>query len=577
MGYHHIAIEDFRRARRQAAVQDLLGRLSGRPNELLVYDEIRRQLRATNLHSAGLHDIPLDAIVGSVGRARDFTRDFLPRNDSYEQRWARVKTAVNDMAGVPPIEVYKVGDAYFVIDGNHRVSVARQLGVPTISAYVTEVDTRVPLSPDDNPEELICKSRYAEFLEKTNLDHLRPAADLLMTFCGSYRLLEEHIEVHRYFMGLNWQRDVGWEEAVVHWYDTVYLPIVELIRERGLLHEFPGRTETDLYVLLAEYRAELEEALGWPVESETVADQLADSKGRRPSRVMARWSERLRSLLTPENLESGPPAGEWRRGRLAARRDERLFADILVAARGAEADMAMLDHAILIAQREGARLLGFHVRKPLKTEAEMESARNRFQERCQAAGVPFAASSQASDSTAREIVARAVWADLVVLHLSHPPGEQIVERLGSGFSKVIHRSPRPILAVPTGVQSPLDRALLAYDGSTKAQEALFMAAYIVQRWSVQLAVVTVLKDASHQGAQDEAQAYLENQGVTAVYHQRPRPDSGTSQAILEVAAEENSNLLLIGGYHNSPIMQVVLGSTLDRLLREFSQPMLICR
>ncbi|MFO7540618.1 MAG: universal stress protein [Chloroflexota bacterium] len=577
MGYHHIAIEDFRRARRQAAVQDLLGRLSGRPNELLVYDEIRRQLRATNLHSAGLHDIPLDAIVGSVGRARDFTRDFLPRNDSYEQRWARVKTAVNDMAGVPPIEVYKIGDAYFVIDGNHRVSVARQLGVPTISAYVTEVDTRVPLSPDDNPEELICKSRYAEFLEKTNLDHLRPAADLLMTFCGSYRLLEEHIEVHRYFMGLDWQQDVGWEEAVVHWYDTVYLPIVELIRERGLLHEFPGRTETDLYVLLAEYRAELEEALGWPVESETVADQLADSKGRRPSRVMARWSERLRSLLTPENLESGPPAGEWRRGRLAARRDERLFADILVAARGAEADMAMLDHAILIAQREGARLLGFHVRKPLETEAEMESARNRFQERCQAAGVPFAASSQASDSTAREIVARAVWADLVVLHLSHPPGEQIVERLGSGFSKIIHRSPRPILAVPTGVQSPLDRALLAYDGSTKAQEALFMAAYIVQRWSVQLAVVTVLKDASHQGAQDEAQAYLENQGVTAVYHQRPRPDSGTSQAILEVAAEENSNLLLIGGYHNSPIMQVVLGSTLDRRRREFSQPMLICR
>jgi nucleotide-binding universal stress UspA family protein len=577
MGYHHLAIEDFRQARRQAAVQDLLGRLSGRPNELLVYDEIRRQLRATNLHSAGLHDIPLEAIVGSVGRARDFTRDFLPRNDSYEQRWARVKTAVNDMAGVPPIEVYKVGDAYFVVDGNHRVSVARQLGVPTISAYVTEVDTRVPLSPDDNPEELICKTRYAEFLEKTNLDHLRPKADLLMTFCGSYRLLEEHIEVHRYFMGLDRQQDVSWEEAVVHWYDTVYLPIVELIRERGLLHEFPGRTETDLYVLLAEYRAELEEALGWSVESEAVADQLADNKSRRPYRVMARWGERLRSLLTPENLESGPPAGEWRRSRLASRRDERLFADILVAARGSEADMAMLDHAILIAQREGARLLGFHVRKPAETETEAELARNRFQDRCQAAGVPFAASSQLSDSTAREIVARAIWADLVVLHLSHPPGQQIVERLGSGFSTIIHRSPRPILAVPTGVQSPMDRALLAYDGSVKAQEALFVAAYIAQRWSVQLAVVSVLKDASHQGAQDEAQTYLENQGVTAVYHQRPRPDSGTSQAILEVAAEEKSNLLLIGGYHNSPMMQVVLGSTLDRLLREFSQPLLICR
>jgi nucleotide-binding universal stress UspA family protein len=577
MSNHHIAIEDFRQARRQAAVQDLLGRLSGRPNELLAYDEIRRQLRATNLRSAGLRDIPLEAIVGSVGRAKDFTRDFWPRNDSYEQRWARVKTAVHDLPGVPSIEVYKMGDAYFVIDGNHRVSVARQMGLPTISAHVTEVDTRVPLSPDDNPDEIICKARYAEFLEKTNLDQLRPEANLLMTFCGSYRLLEDHIEVHRYFLGLDWQRDVGWEEAVAHWYDDFYLPIVELIRERGLLHEFPGRTETDLYVLLAEYRAELEDALGWSVETESVAGRLAGSKSQRPARVIARLGGRLRSLLTPDELEAGPPAGEWRRSRLASRRDERLFADILVAARGAEEDMAMLDHAILLAQREEARLLGFHVRKPHETEDESLPARQVFEARCQAAGVAFDASSQAAESTAREIVARAVWADLVVLHLSHPPGEQLLERLSSGFRKIIHRSPRPILAVPTGVQSSMDRALLAYDGSAKAQEALFVAAYSAQRWGVQLAVVTVLKDSSHERVLEEAQAYLENQGITAVYHQRPRPESGTSQAILQVAAEADSNLLLVGGYQASPVMQVVLGSTLDRLLREFSQPMLICR
>ncbi len=577
MGNYHIAIEDFRRARRQAAVQDLIGRLSGQTNELLAYDDIRRQLQATNLRSAGLHDIPLDAIVGSVGRAKDFTRSFLPRNDSYEQRWARVKEAINDAAGVPPIEVYKVGDAYFVIDGNHRVSVARQMNLKTIAAQVTEVDTRVPLSPTDDPEEIICKARYAEFLETTDLDKLRPEADLLMTFCGSYRLLEEHIDVHRYFLGLDWQRDVGWEEAVVNWYDNIYTPIVALIHERGLLHEFPGRTETDLYVILAEYRAELETSLGWTVGAESVANQLADSKSQRPSRVMARFGHRLRTMLTPEELISGPPTGSWRQDRLATRQDERLFADILVAARGAEEDMAMLDHAILLAQREGARMLAFHVRKPNETEEEAEPVRQRFEDRCRAAGVNVAAATQASTSTSREIIARAVYADLVVLHLNHPPGEKLLGRLSSGFRKIIHRSPRPILAVPTGVQSPMDRALLAYDGSDKAQEALFVAAYIAQRWGVQLAVVTVLKDELHQQALAEAQAYLADQGVTAVYHERPRPESGTSQAILEVAAEENSNLLLLGGYQDSPVMQVVLGSTLDRLLREFSQPMLICR
>ena len=577
MGYQHIAIEDFRRARRQAAVQDLLRRLSGKTNELLVYDEVRRQLKATNLRSTGLHDIPLEAIVGSVGRAKDFTRNFLPLNDNYEQRWARVKTAVNDAPGVPPIEVYKLGEAYFVIDGNHRVSVARDMGLSTIAAHVTEVDARVPLSPDDDPEEIICKARYTDFLEKTNLDHLRPEADLLMTFCGSYRLLEDHIEVHRYFMGLDWQRDIGWEEAVTHWYDDVYQPVVQLIRERGLLHDFPGRTETDLYVLLAEYRAELEDALGWSVGAESVANQLADSKSQRPARIMARLGERIRNLLTPEELIPGPPPGTWRQDRLATRQDERLFTDILVAARGAEEDMAMLDHAILLAQREGARLLAFHVRKPTETAEEAEPVRQRFEDRCRAAGVNVTAASRPSESTASEIIARAIWADLVVLHLNHPPGEKLLGRLSSGFRKIIHRSPRPILAVPTGVQSPMDRALLAYDGEAKSQEALFVAAYIAQRWGVQLAVVTVLKEATHEGKLAEAQAYLENQGITAVYHERPRPDSGTSQAILEVAAEENSNILLIGGYEASPVVQVVLGSTLDRLLREFSQPLLICR
>src|SRR5690606_22485780 len=155
---------------------------------------------------------------------------FLPKSNTSEERWARVKMAVSDLTGVPPIEVYQLGDAYFVIDGNHRVSIARQLGTPTISAFVTEVKTRVPLTVHDNPNEIICKSRYAEFLERTNLDKLRPEADLLMTFCAQYSVLLDHIDVHRYYMGLDFQRDVAYEEAVAHWYDEVYMPVVEMVR-----------------------------------------------------------------------------------------------------------------------------------------------------------------------------------------------------------------------------------------------------------------------------------------------------------------------------------------------------------
>ena len=148
---YHIAVQDFRQARKQAAVQQLLAHLTGKSAELLAYDDVRQQLRETGTIERGLQEIPLDAIVGSVGRYDDFTRDFMPKKDSDQERWARVKTAVLDMSGMAPIDVYQIGEAYFVRDGNHRVSVARRLGTGTISAHVTEVKTKVPLAVDDDP------------------------------------------------------------------------------------------------------------------------------------------------------------------------------------------------------------------------------------------------------------------------------------------------------------------------------------------------------------------------------------------------------------------------------------------
>ncbi|HFE66930.1 MAG TPA: hypothetical protein ENJ93_06675, partial [Chloroflexi bacterium] len=227
---YHAALEDFYKARRQAALQELLARFTGANTKLLSYDEIRQQFQLTNVRNRGLEEIPVGKIVGSVGRYKDFTRNFLPKSDSDKERWARVKATQEDLAGLPPIEVYQVGDAYFVIDGNHRVSVARRLEMPTISAYVTEVQTRVPLEANDDPNEIICKARYATFLEQTNLDKLRPDANLLMTFCGHYHTLLEHIAVHRYYLGLEQQREIPYEEAAASWYDHVYLPVVQMVR-----------------------------------------------------------------------------------------------------------------------------------------------------------------------------------------------------------------------------------------------------------------------------------------------------------------------------------------------------------
>jgi hypothetical protein len=206
--------------------------------------------------------VPVDKIVGSVGRYRDFTRSFLPRASANPERWIRLDAAVNALENVPPIELFKIGDVYFVRDGNHRVSVARANDVSHIEARVTEVKTPIPLTVDDfERDQWLIKAERAEFLEQTNLDRLRPDHQISVTEPGRYEIMYHHIEVHRYLRDLEAMetggRPLSWEEAVCSWYDNVYMPVVEAIRRDGLLQEFPRRTEADLYLWVAYHRERL--------------------------------------------------------------------------------------------------------------------------------------------------------------------------------------------------------------------------------------------------------------------------------------------------------------------------------
>ena len=144
---YHQALNDFRRARSKAAMQRFWASIQGKSLNLLPYDKISSTLQAVSRTDIGLQNVKLKDIIGSVGRADDFTSDFLPLRDEDIHRWAQVKTAMTSpaSAGVPPVHLYKVGDAYFVLDGNHRVSIAKQMGMDEIEAYVTEFKTRVHL------------------------------------------------------------------------------------------------------------------------------------------------------------------------------------------------------------------------------------------------------------------------------------------------------------------------------------------------------------------------------------------------------------------------------------------------
>lgn len=278
-----VAASKFDRLQSRRLIPSLLRLFSQKPDEtLLSFDQVQELLRSRQEIDRGIQTIPINHIVGSVGRYRDFDRAFLPLDGADEERWKRLDVALNELRNLPPIDVYKIGDVYFVRDGNHRVSVAKANGLTHIDAHVTEIEARVPLTPNVDVDNLIIKAEYAQFLAQTKLDETRPDQQIELTEPGRYRILLEHIEVHRYYLGLLWNREPTLEEAAASWYDTVYLPIIQAIQESGVLKEFPKRTAADLYLWIAYHRERLKERYGVMPPDREVAAALAEQFSDRP-------------------------------------------------------------------------------------------------------------------------------------------------------------------------------------------------------------------------------------------------------------------------------------------------------
>ena len=140
---------DFTRARRRARLQALVARVRREPtsNRLLSFDDVRRERVANNRLYRGTRVVEVDEIIGSVGRWRDFDRSFLPARASVEHKWKRIDQAFHRAEDLPPVKLYEIEDAYFVVDGHHRVSVARYHYVPTVEATVVEFHPKRPAAP----------------------------------------------------------------------------------------------------------------------------------------------------------------------------------------------------------------------------------------------------------------------------------------------------------------------------------------------------------------------------------------------------------------------------------------------
>ena len=550
---YQMAIHDFQSARQRGAVQEILARLTGKSTQLLSYDDVAEKLKLRARTERGVQHIPLNAIVGSVGRNTDFTRTFLPRHAGDQQRWANVKAVfmdINSGSSLPPIEVYKVGEVYFVVDGNHRVSIAKQEGLTTIEARVIEFKTDITLTPDVQPDDLIIKAEYVEFLDATRIHEARPNVDLSVTTCCQYDKLLEQIHVTQYLLQEETKRDVPLQDAAASWYDTTYIPLAEAIRDRGLLHWFPGRTITDLYIWIAENRAALEKEQGWEIESDIAATDL----------IMER------SVLSEP--------GSWRKARISTRYTDHLFMDILVPLSGDAESWDALEQAILIAKREEAKIHGLHI---VDSKEKIESpnslaVQTQFNQICADANVDGKLFIEAGDIT-KKICDRATMTDLIVLKIVHPPQGGLAS-LSSPFRTIILNSSRPVLGVPAQA-TPFQRALLAYDGSDQSKEALFVATYLAEIWKTELLVFTAWDGTKVKtDTQEHVRKYLDIHEVAAEYI---ISEHGAMDALKQTAEEHNADLVLMGSHGGSTLQQVFNGSALDYMLRESKVPTFICR
>ncbi|NLE76096.1 MAG: hypothetical protein GX605_05020 [Chloroflexi bacterium] len=275
--------------RRKATREILWGKLRRAPADCLSFETVRVALGLTFRMAEGLQNVPLDLIIGSVSRHRDFTRHFYPARDDLHSRWMRVAIAMQT-TGLGPVSLYRIGEAYFVDDGNHRVSVARAMGTPTIEAEVWRFPCRVSPPATLRMEELPCLAAHVQFLRETNLDAVRPHQEVRMTACDRYSLLAAHIAGHAQWLeSRSPGRPVPLGEAVASWYDRVFQPMLEIIRAQRLESEFPHLTGADLYALLLEHRKDL--ALIWdrPVSLTEAIQDYVRHYGRSPGTRLKRW------------------------------------------------------------------------------------------------------------------------------------------------------------------------------------------------------------------------------------------------------------------------------------------------
>jgi hypothetical protein len=278
----------FERARRREAYRRFGRAVTGgkRSATLKDLDEVKERLRLFDQTYQGLTPIEVANIVGTAGRNMEFDKNFLPRRQGVQERWRRLELAYPD-SGFPPIVVYKLNDMYFVVDGHHRVAIAKQKKVDFIDAEVTELHPRRAIPEGLDLGRIIFAEQERVFLEESGLTEALPDVKIEFTKPDGYPELLELIQMYGYRLMLERNEVVTPPDAAEHWYRNIYEPAVDAIRYENLHEIFPRATEADLYLLAHQRRLALFPERGH-LSMEDMARELKKREAGRPVRRAVR-------------------------------------------------------------------------------------------------------------------------------------------------------------------------------------------------------------------------------------------------------------------------------------------------
>lgn len=296
--------EDFNRAKNKAFFNEIQHFLSPEEASLISLNDVKQMLKPTNETYIGMKVIPIEKIVGSEGRYNDFDNRFFPKSSHLKNRWEHVDQAAIESIDLPPIKVYEIAGLYFVRDGNHRVSVAKARGTEFIDAEVVSLQSEIVLKKPDNINDIVKQIINYEkrvFYSETGFGDITDYWCLDFSRTGRYDVIYNHILTHKYYINQGKTEEISMEDALLSWFNNVYVPIATIIQEKHILRSFPKRTIGDLYVWIVRYWDDLKQKFG---DNISLTDVVSDFKKNYKVPLHRRIINRIKCIILRKAMDS---------------------------------------------------------------------------------------------------------------------------------------------------------------------------------------------------------------------------------------------------------------------------------